>query len=74
MLKEPEWGLVTHAMGASFGVEIGDRTLSCNTTGNLRKEADRLSSPVVVGDTVLVDELPEGTGMIRAVGPRRTCR
>jgi ribosome biogenesis GTPase len=72
MLTEPEWGLVTHAMGASFGVEIGDRTLSCNTTGNLRKEADRLSSPVVVGDRVLVEELADGSGMIRAVAPRRS--
>lgn len=69
---EPQWGLVTRASGAAFEVAVGDRTLTCNTTGNLRKQADRLSSPVVVGDQVLVEELPDGAGLIRAVAPRRT--
>jgi ribosome biogenesis GTPase len=69
---EPEWGLVTRASGAAFEVSIGERTLTCNTTGNLRKQADRLSSPVVVGDQVLVEALTDETGVIRAVEPRRT--
>src|SRR5262245_34792726 len=71
MPAEPVWGLVTHAIGAAFDVEVGDRTIACNTTGNLRKGADRLSSPVVVGDRVLVEPLPDGTGLIRTVAPRR---
>ena len=41
-------------------------------TGNLRKAADGLSSPVVVGDRVLVEELPDGAGLIREVAPRRS--
>ena len=34
--------------------------------------AGRISSPVVVGDQVMVEGLPDGTGLIRAVAPRRT--
>src|SRR5437867_4324656 len=47
MDTEPSWGLVTRAMGAAFEVQVGLRSLTCNTTGNLRKEAGRISSPVV---------------------------
>src|SRR5205823_12529697 len=65
-------GFVTHAIGASFEVRVEDRLLACNTTGNLRKQADRLSSPVVVGDEVLVEELSSDSGLIRAVMPRRS--
>jgi len=72
MPTEPIWGLVTRTIGAAFDVQIGARTLTCNTTGNLRKGAGRISSPVVVGDQVLVEGLPDGTGLIRAVAPRRT--
>jgi ribosome biogenesis GTPase len=72
MPVETEWGLVVHALGAAFAVQIGDKVLSCSTTGNLRKGADRLSSPVVVGDRARVEELAEGTGVIREVAPRRT--
>jgi ribosome biogenesis GTPase len=72
MGAEPQWGLVTRAIGAEFDVAVSGRTLTCNTTGNLRKQADRLSSPVVVGDQVLVEELADGVGLIREVGPRRT--
>jgi ribosome biogenesis GTPase len=63
---------VTRAIGAAFEVQIEDRELTCNTTGNLRKQAGRISSPVVVGDQVLVEELPDGTGRIRSIAPRRT--
>jgi ribosome biogenesis GTPase len=72
MPGEQHWGLVIRAIGAAFEVKVGDRILTCNTTGNLRKEAGRVSSPVVVGDQVLVEELPDGTGLIREVAPRRT--
>jgi ribosome biogenesis GTPase / thiamine phosphate phosphatase len=70
MPTEPTWGLVTRAIGAAFDVQVATKTLSCNVTGNLRKDAGRISSPVVVGDQVLVEELPDGTGLIRAVAPR----
>src|SRR5438552_1621693 len=72
MNTEPSWGLVIRAMGAAFVVQVGPRSLMCNTTGNLRKEAGRISSPVVVGDRVQVEELSDGTGVIREVAPRRT--
>jgi ribosome biogenesis GTPase len=72
MPREQHWGLVTRAIGAAFDVQVGDRTVTCNTTGNLRKEAGRISSPVVVGDRVLVEVLADGTGLIREVSLRRT--
>jgi ribosome biogenesis GTPase len=72
MPTEQNWGLVTRAIGAAFDVQVGDRTLTCNTTGNLRKEAGRISSPVVVGDRVLAESLQDGTGLIREVAARRT--
>jgi ribosome biogenesis GTPase / thiamine phosphate phosphatase len=72
MANEPVWGLVTHAIGAAFEVQIEDRTFTCNVTGNLRKGAGRLSSPVVVGDQVLVEPLGDGAGLIRSVAPRRS--
>src|SRR5438067_9230696 len=72
MDTEPSWGLVIRAMGAAFEAQLGQRSLSCNTTGNLRKDAGRISSPVVVGDRVRVEELPDGTGLIREIAPRRS--
>jgi ribosome biogenesis GTPase len=72
MQTESDWGLVTHAAGAAFVVQVAARTLSCTVTGNLRKGAGRVSSPVVVGDQVQVEAMPDGTGLIRAVAPRRT--
>jgi ribosome biogenesis GTPase len=72
MSTESGWGLVIHAMGAAFVVQLVERALTCNTTGNVRKEAGRISSPVVVGDRVLVEALPDGAGLIREVAPRRT--
>jgi ribosome biogenesis GTPase / thiamine phosphate phosphatase len=72
MSTEPGWGLVIHAMGAAFVAQVGERALTCNTTGNIRKDAGRISSPVVVGDRVLVEELADGAGLIREVAPRRT--
>ena len=72
MSTEPNWGLVIRATGAAFDVQVGALSLTCNTTGNLRKDAGRISSPVVVGDRVLVEDLSDGTGLIREVAPRRT--
>lgn len=72
MPTEPTWGLVTRAIGAAFDVRTGTRTLTCVVTGNLRKDAGRISSPVVVGDQVQVEELPDGAGLIRTLAPRRT--
>src|SRR5712691_5605693 len=72
MSTEPKWGLVIRATGAAFDVQVGSDSLTCNTTGNLRKDAGRISSPVVVGDRVLVEDLSDGAGLIREVAPRRT--
>lgn len=72
MPAQQSCGLVIQAIGAAFEVKVGVRTLSCTTTGNLRKRAGRISSPVVVGDRVQVEELPDGSGVIRAVMPRQT--
>src|SRR4051794_38179538 len=72
MSEEPTWGLVIHALGVAFGVQVGERVLESRPTGNLRKAADGVSSPVVVGDRVRVEELPDGAGLIREVAPRRS--
>jgi ribosome biogenesis GTPase len=65
-------GLVMRHEGTCFWVRVGDRELPCALRGRIRKEAGRVSSAVVVGDRVQVVELPDGTGVVEAVLPRRS--
>ena len=64
--------LVTRQDGTRFWVEAEGAEVPCVLRGRLRREQPRASSPVVIGDEVRVSLLPDGTGAIEAVQPRRT--
>jgi ribosome biogenesis GTPase len=63
---------VTRQEGPRFWVEIDETEIPCVLRGRLRKEKQRVSSPVVVGDQVRVLRLPDGTGVIEGGEPRRS--
>lgn len=65
-------GIVTRADGPRFWVDSSGEEFPCGLRGRLRKQQVRVTSAVVVGDEVEVERLPDGTGVIEAVGPRRS--
>lgn len=65
-------GIVTRNDGPRFWVETEGREVPCILRGRLKKEQMRVTSLVVVGDRVAVDLLPEGTGVIHEVEPRKS--
>lgn len=48
-----------------------DRKVPCKVKGNFRIRGIRTTNPVAVGDRVEIVTNPDGTGMIKAVEPRR---
>lgn len=65
-------GVVTRNDGPRFWVSIGQDEIPCLLRGRLKKEQLRVTSLVVVGDAVTIDQLPDGTGVIESVAPRRS--
>jgi ribosome biogenesis GTPase len=65
-------GIVTYHDGPRFWVGVDEKAVPCVLRGRLRKEQLRVSSRVVVGDEVTVELLPDGTGAIEALRPRRS--
>ena len=49
----------------------GGASGQCKVKGNFRIKGLRTTSPVAVGDEVTVDILPDGSGYITAIAPRR---
>ena len=67
-------GTVIRNTGAWYDVRPDDSGISpiaCKVKGNFRIRGLRTTSPVAVGDRVTVQLLPEGTGFITAIAPRR---
>ena len=67
-------GTVIRNTGAWYDVRPDNTDLSpipCKVKGNFRIRGLRTTSPVAVGDRVTVQRLPEGTGFITAISPRR---
>lgn len=65
-------GIVTRTDGPQFWVSIGGEEVPCVLRGRLKKKYQRVTSLVVVGDQVEVERLPDGTGVIESVAPRRS--
>lgn len=65
-------GIVSRADGPRFWVDLGDREVPCTLRGRLKREQQRVTSLVVVGDQVQIEPLPDGTGTIEVVAPRRS--
>lgn len=64
-------GVITRGHGNSFIVFTEGRYISCQLRGKV-KFATRKTSPVVVGDDVIVSLIGEKEGVIERVEPRRT--
>jgi len=65
-------GIVTRNDGPRFWVDHGSSEVPCILRGKIKKEQQRVTSLVAVGDHVTFDLLPDGTGVIDAVLPRRS--
>lgn len=63
--------MVTRAAGGLSTVRVGEASVECATRGKIRLKGGRTTSPVVVGDRVVVDFDPETRqGAIASVLPR----
>lgn len=65
-------GIVTRNDGPRFWVNAGSEEMPCVLRGRLKREAQRVTSLVVVGDEVEVEPQPDGTGVVEAIRPRRS--
>lgn len=65
-------GIVVAAKGRLFLVESANGTLVlCDVRGNVKKESEK-TTPVAVGDDVVISFTHDGGGIIEEVGERRT--
>ncbi|MDB4897948.1 MAG: ribosome small subunit-dependent GTPase, partial [Firmicutes bacterium] len=67
-----EMGIVTRNDGPRFWVELNSTELPCVLRGKLKREQQRVTSLVVVGDQVKVTLSGDGTGVVEEVAPRRS--
>ena len=67
-----ERGLVVRNDGPRMWVGLGTEEVPCVLRGKLKREAQRVTSLVVVGDEVEVSRQPDGTGVIENICPRRS--
>lgn len=65
-------GLVVRREGPQIWVEQGGREIPCLLRGRLRLEARRDTSPVVIGDRVLLSRRDQGDWVIEEILPRRS--
>ena len=65
-------GTVTRNDGPRFWVDHASAEVPCILRGRIKKEFQRVTSVVAVGDQVTFDLLPDGTGVIDSVAPRRS--
>src|SRR5205823_6602510 len=65
-------GLVVRRDGPQFWVSAEGREVRCSLRGRLRLEQSRVTSMIVVGDRVMIRSLPDGSGTIERVHPRRS--
>jgi ribosome biogenesis GTPase len=65
-------GVVVRSHGPRFWVDAHGREVACGLRGKLRQQQERVTSPIVVGDEVLFQTLPDRTGVISEIRPRRS--
>lgn len=64
-------GTVIGADGSVYHVKIGQDVVPCTLRGRLKKERQRVTSLVSVGDVVRVERGADGGGVVSRVEPRR---
>lgn len=67
-----ERGLVVRNDGPRMWVGLGSEEIPCVLRGKLKREAQRVTSLVVVGDEVEISRQPDATGVIETILPRRS--
>lgn len=65
-------GIVVRNDGPRLWVDLGTEEIPCVLRGRLKREAQRVTSLVVVGDMVEISRQPDGTGVIETIQPRRS--
>ena len=65
-------GLIVRNDGPRMWVQIDNEEIPCVLRGRLKREAQRVTSLVVVGDEVEISRQPDGTGVIESIRPRRS--
>lgn len=65
-------GIVTRNDGPRFWVALEGKEIPCILRGKLKREHQRVTSLVVVGDQVELLLQPDGTGVIEQILPRRS--
>ena len=73
MLKKVILGTVYRSTGSWYKVVTNDKTINCRIKGKLRLEGIKSTNPVVVGDKVIITQLPsleKNEGLILEVKPR----
>jgi ribosome biogenesis GTPase len=63
-------GLIVRAQSGYFTVQTGSGSVTCQLRGRL-KQGPRLGDIAAVGDRVTLSTLPDGSGMIEAIAPRK---
>jgi ribosome biogenesis GTPase / thiamine phosphate phosphatase len=66
-----EPGLIVRSQSGFFTVQAGSGMLTCSLRGRL-KQGKRTGDLAAVGDRVLVNRHPDGTGTIESIQPRRS--
>ncbi len=69
-MNEDQIGLIVRAQSGFFVVQTGDCQVVCQLRGRL-KQGRRETDLAAVGDRVTFTVLPDGSGMIEAIEPRR---
>ncbi|RME80341.1 MAG: ribosome small subunit-dependent GTPase A [Planctomycetota bacterium] len=68
--KEPPIGIVVESHGSFYKVQWGDSLIQAVLRGKFRKEKQRTTNPVVVGDYVEL-RMEKGQGVIQKILPRK---
>jgi ribosome biogenesis GTPase len=63
-------GLIVRAQSGYFTVQTGSGSVTCQLRGRL-KQGPRLGDIAAVGDRVTLSTLPDGSGVIEAIAPRK---
>lgn len=65
-------GIVIRNDGPRYWVDIDGAEIPCTLRGRMKREQQRITSLVVVGDQVKIEQFSDGTGVIHEVQERRS--
>lgn len=70
MLRQEEAGLVVKTQSGFYWVQTETDLVTCQLRGTL-KQANKKTELCVIGDRVIIERLPDGSGVIKQVLPRQ---